>query len=461
MRVVRLLGKVALGLIGLILVLVVVVLLVNLRDEPLSAKVQASLTQIAPDLVSDRNNAAYLVWAFDAPAGVDASNVGHALVAAYQAVSPTQVANNDWRIRPLYQPAPFDFPAALACIDPDSACIEVALNRPDGVREIVQSKAYLFDRLAQIDSAAVFGPIPLLGPVNAPLPPVKPLIGIYSLSLLQAAVEIREHHADVGIGRLEQDVRIARRLLKTSDGLVMKAISADLLRRAMLAYSEILRAMQGDAATVGLLDASLGRVALDLNADERAMSAVLASEARRAADLARQVANPPPMSDGSLGERIATWAAPLFFKPNATIGLENRLFEIEAPLMDTSAAAFGQGEMATAKQFSAAAEEFTGLKSSAIYNPLGKIMAAYVPDLLDYVARVHDDEALMRAVRAQAALMSKRVPFVRAGQFLDGLPKDMWDPYTGQPFVWVPAESSLALTRHSSRGVAHLKVPLT
>jgi hypothetical protein len=470
MKFLRLLGRLVLALVGLVLILLIGVVAINLKDEDLTRDAQERIARVVPGEDPRASNGAYLLWAFDAPAGVDASALGHAVLDALAAVPPERVAQNDWTIRPPYTPQSFDFPVALACLDPNSACISQALAKPELLEAWVKAHAVLLERLAAIDSAPKWGALPQLEAANAPLPPVRPLIGTFSLSLDRAALEIERHHAAEGVALLEQDARIARRLLATSETVFMKSIAADLLRRTLLAYSEVLSTEQANAATVALLAASLDRVAADLSPAERSLAVPLDTEARRARNLALQVAHPSAgggsggSSVGSSGgalESLATRAAPLFFKPNATVNLEAELFDIEAPALDASPRAFATDVERIRGAFAARAADMGRPRFSSVYNPLGKIMAGYVPDLLDYAARVHDAQALMRAVRVQAWLMSHQVRFAQAKEVLDSMPSDRWDPYLERPFAWRAADAGIAVTQHSTRGVPFIKVPLT
>jgi hypothetical protein len=233
-----------------------------------------------------------------------------------------------------------------------------------------------------------------------------------------------------------------------------------LLRRSMLAYSEILKAVRTDPVGVGLIAASLERVATDLVPGERGMQDVLAHEAESAADLADLVAHPGATLQGSFIERAATRAAPLFFKPVATINLEGELFDLEAPVLDADPASFANQAESVRARFSERAQAISHPALSTLYNPLGKVMAGYVPDLLEYAARIDDDRALLRAVRAQAWLMNQHVHFGEAQAFLDRSPEDLWDPYLQRPWRWSAADAALIVTQHSSRGVPLVHVPL-
>jgi hypothetical protein len=460
MSILRILGKLVLALIGLVLLLILGVVLLNLRDEALSPAAQSRLAAAKDPSGSDAGNSAYLIWAFDAPAGVDATQIGRAVLEAFAAISRERVAQNDWSIQRLYQPVVVEFPATLACIDPNSACIDQALAKPDVLNKWVAENGFLLGRLALIDTAPHWSVIPQLGAANAPLPPLRPLISTFSLSLDEAALEISEHHLQAGIVLLEQDVRIARRLLASSQSVVVKSVAADLLRRSMLAYSEILKGVRTDPVGVGLIAASLERVATDLTPGERGMQDVLAHEAESAADLADLVAHPGATLQGSFIERAATRAAPLFFKPAATINLEGELFDLEAAVLDADPASFAHQVESVRERFSDRAQAISHPALSSLYNPLGKVMAGYVPDLLDYAARIDDDQALLRAVRAQAWLMNQRVHFGQAQAILDRSPEDLWDPYLQRPWRWSAADAALIVTQHSSRGVPLVHVPL-
>jgi hypothetical protein len=150
----------------------------------------------------------------------------------------------------------------------------------------------------------------------------------------------------------------------------------------------------------------------------------------------------------------------LLFKPDATSNLEARLYDIEAPLGNDSAPEFVQSQETATAEFARTQDEIARLSWAAVYNPLGRVMASYVPNRIDDMARIHDAENLMRGVRAKALLLNSRVHYAAAQDALDRAPAEFWDVYTARPFQWDPAEAALKVTQRSSRGVGLLKVPL-
>jgi hypothetical protein len=438
-----------------------VVVLVNLRDEALSPAAQSQLT---PPAVAREGNAALALWALDAPEGVDPVLVGRVVFDAYQALARETPTRNDWPIKRPYVATPFQFPTELACSDGQSACVSAYQGHAELVHQLAVKDAYLLERIAAIDSASnwheLAPPPTLSSQALAPEERLADLTGIYSLSLGVAALDIGEGRVAPGIARLEQDVRIARRVLAASDSLLCKMVAASMLRRVLLAYSELLSSARASPATVSALASSIEHVAVDLTPDERTLVPQLGFEARTLRIVVLELARGDTSGGGTGLEKAALWATPFLLKPNATSNLQAELIDAQKPLMQTNARDFARTRESSDAEIAQRGAAIAAFGWSSLYNPLGRELASNPPLLASAAARVHDDEVLLRAVRVKARMLARVLPFSEAASYLAQTPHDLADPYSGQAFPWLPADAAIGLTQMGAHPVKSLAVPL-
>ena len=459
MRILRIFGLGVLVLVALVLLSGIGVAIINFRDPPLDRPALGYLDPTERAAPSS-DDPAFALWAFDAPKGVDPVSVGRALWQAYAALAHVNAARADWPIHMPYVAQPFHFPADLACADLASACVSTYLAHASRVEALVKSDQYLLDRLAAIDADAHWHEIAPPASPGVPIARLADLSGVFSLSLAQASIEIEGGHPAQGVARLEQDTRIARRILGGSDSLLSKMVAAAMLRRSLLAYSELLSAASAQPPLIAALSTSLVRSTSDLSSDERSLLAPLRYEARTLYRLTLQLVGASGGSARDWRERLALWSTPFLLLPRATANLEATLWDIQAPMMNASTREFGQNQRPIQKRYVNAAEALGQPSWRSVYNPLGKIFASNAPDLTDFAARVFDDEVLMHAVRAKAYLMAQGVHFAQAERFLDDAQPSMRDPYSGAAFSWRPGDSAIALPERGAHGVTLVRVPL-
>ena len=448
---------IAFAVVLLLVLPVLAIVLVNLPDEALSA---AASARLAYENAPAAGNDAAALWAFDAPPGVDAVLVGRAVYDSYQGLAHDDPLRADWTIKRFYADVPFQFPRELACGDPQSACVPTYLEQAQRVQALAGQQAALLERLGAIDGAAQWHELAPPASPQAPQERLTALTSIFSLSLGTAALDVVGGRSQAGVARLEQDTRIARRVMGASDSLLCKMVATDMLRRALLAYSELLSTQRSSAAQVTALTSSLERVAGDLTPAERSLAAPLDYEARILRTLVLQLAHGDTTSAGSPAERLALFATPVLLKPDATTNLQSELLDLETPLMTRDAAGFALGVGAVREALTQRSASFAALDWRALYNPLGKTLASDPPDLTGAAARVHDVEVLLRAVRLKARMERAAVPFADAQRFATSSEPRLVDPYSGAPFEWRAADAALVLPQQGSHPVRQIAIPL-
>lgn len=456
MRVVRWILIVA---VTVLLLAAAAVLAVNGHDEPLSDTAQRLVA--LDDAASAPGNGAAALWAFDAPAGVDAGLVGRAVVAAVEGVPADAARRQDWAVQRPYAPAHFQIPLQLGCLDPGSACIRTALAHQDLVRRLAAEQAVRLERIRAMANAPSWEEIAPRPELGAPNPPIDELLSAFSLSLDWAAVQIAAGQIEEGIDTLETDLAAARRLVAHSRSALLRDTALGMMRRTYLAYSEILSESQADRPAVARLAVSLAQHARDLSPSERDLQPVLRDQALRTLKIDEALAHPAIPAGASFGSVLLLKATPLLFLSHATFNETARLLDLETPVLDAAPEPFIQALPALQQRFEGAARDLTERRAAALYNPLGRILASQTRPLFELVARESDVTALGRAVTAKATLMSQRVHFPDAAAALARLPAAMADPYTGRPFAWNAGDAAIVVSQHSGRGVTALAVPLT
>ena len=138
--------------------------------------------------------------------------------------------------------------------------------------------------------------------------------------------------------------------------------------------------------------------------------------------------------------------------------LEAQLIEIELPILSVDAREFGQAFAATRTRAAQRRDALSTLDVRSIYNPLGKILAAGLPALMEYAARLHDIDALAHAVRAKGAVLALGVRANAVEGFLSAAGPELRDVYSQAPFHWQADPSVLDVPVRGSGSIARLSM---
>lgn len=448
-------GALALGaVVAVAVLLLVVVIAINVPDRASSASAMLWMQDMSSGSPADGS---YSLWALDAPANVDAATVGRAVLDAYRSREKEAAASGDWGINRPYVAEPLVLPIELGCVDPASACVSNALSHSHLVRDLAEKRAALLARIDLLDAKArIDEALPPAEP-NAPSAEYATLVAGQSLSLALASVDIGDGRLDAGLPRLERMTRVARTLSAGCRTLVCKVSTTGMLRRVLLVYSELMNQTPASAA----LGASLARVNGPLSADEGDLSLVLAFEMQVARHLDLALVHAKAAATDPLSQRIALQAAPLFFKPDATFNLQASLADLEKPLATDSARDFARDAPRVLDAFRKQEDEIGRIGLTGLYNPLGRILASGQPDIESVASQLHDVEELQQALVAKVAMLAGHVARAGAQPFLDTRPGGASDVYSGNPFVWDDATSSIVVPQRGSRPVKSVRVGLS
>jgi hypothetical protein len=156
----------------------------------------------------------------------------------------------------------------------------------------------------------------------------------------------------------------------------------------------------------------------------------------------------------ALTERINDALAKPFFKVQATLNDHAAALRRLESLLDVS---YAELPTALTRAHEVVNEKPNGV-IDATYNAIGRNMISAGREyMVGYGVRVADLEGERRAALLAAELRARDVP-------LDAMPAAIEldparDPYTGQPFIWIPARSAIAFVglQNDSRG--HFEFP--
>jgi len=427
---------------------VAIVVLVNFSDEALDARAATLLKEPEPPAA-----AAYALWAFDAPEGVDAAVVGRTVVDAWRRLAAESPYREDWHLASPYLGDRASFPLEVLCMERDSACMASYPSHAANVRAMGKARGYLLDRLMAITHQDNWQEVEPPASPQAPRAPLAVVAAAHQLMLALAAVDASEGHGAAAVAHLEDAAAAARRLMAGATTLQTKMLGVSLYRRTLLAYSELLDTAQDRK----LLAASLAKLA-EPSANEQSLAAPASYEARVARVQVLQLTHPAPVAGTPWSERVLLYATPLLLKPDATTNLEAQLIEIELPILSVDAREFGQAFAATRTRAAQRRDALSTLDVRSIYNPLGKILAAGLPALMEYAARLHDIDALAHAVRAKGAVLALGVRANAVEGFLSAAGPELRDVYSQAPFHWQADPSVLDVPVRGSGSIARLSM---
>lgn len=310
-----------------------------------------------------------------------------------------------------------------ACRQPDQACWDELEQHPESVDQWLASEGWLLGRYLDLIRLTQWREsIPADARVS--FPSYAPALDGQRLLLMKAWRHASRSEAEAARALLQEDLVFWRMVLRSSDILVSKLIATVAIERNFLLGNLALRELHAFG-----MDASPPPAwGLPIDRDERSMRRAFAGEWRFAQSSVRTAAPTEAQDDASIWAVAIDRTLDPGFKKQATINLmaNNMLHLIEGLDVDLSQLPAALKALETPPR--------TGVPSA--YNPVGDILSriaypAYVP----YARRVADLEGLRRAVlladelrngeSAGAAEVTSRI----TGSALK-------EPYYGASFVW-------------------------
>jgi hypothetical protein len=412
---------------------------INLRDEPLDADA-AKVLERSEAMSPVRGNAYVYATGFLAPQNEDPYALGEKLLASYEAI---RLAGD---IKAAQQP--IDPPGKLSveltklpCNVANEDCI--AQSR-EALRTSLQRLGVVSERCTALHQLPAWHETYVPDHIAAPFAFPGAAQICQRVRFTHAALELQAGVGRQALARVLSDVEFQRRALAGSVTLIGKMASAAALSRAVLFLSDLMRS---DPRLAVSDREAIANALRPLTPEERTLGPVLRNEFRHFARTIREFdAGALDFSD----ETTLKWLVrtPLH-RVNATL---NRAWPSYRDLIEADglvAHAFRDAENKWRDSFVQRAVP----KADWVYNPIGKsLLAIATPQLSEYVGRMHDVEALLRLVAAQAR--------IAPGSHEAGIRRVLDDnalanPYTGAPMEFEPKARTLSFAtegRPSWRG---------
>jgi hypothetical protein len=399
-------------------------------DEPLSAEAQAVLAASLPlGEISERNGYVAMLG-MSAPPGEDQMAWGRKVAAGLLAQdAPGFKADGEWLHLTKNHAG---FPKRAAWCNPGKDCVAEFKAREAELSRIVDEQRELLARYRAMRARPVYEESYAPQRFESILPNYGALGTGHVLTRFLIFRAAARGDAAAALREMEQEIAFHWRVIAGSRTLIGKMVALRQLANDALVLSDLMSAYRGAMAPHA---ARIGRM---LAADESRLDVLplLAFELRGAA----QLLNDP----AALTRGAEDWWWSLFYRPRMTVNAMVAGERAKLAALATPASGFDQAG-ARVREIDERLRRPGWLDYAR--NPAGSAVLAiggFFP--AEYVGRSHDTAALLRLVRAQAALLEARAQKpeeILKVLFADG-GRRFVDPYTGKPFAVDAASRSVS-----------------
>lgn len=421
---------------------------INLVDEELKPETAALMAAPALGKVDEQNGYVDFLG-MGAPPKADIAAWGREIAKAYAAQ-----AEPGFRLTPQWEAQvkahiQATREAAGWCTLQTEDCLALAKLGRDSRLANPQNDEVL-RRYRIVREKPVFADVPGGSDMLSRLPDYSQLTNGAALARFDIAAKAAAGDIADAVAELEREVAFHRRMLEGGRTLITVMIAQAMLSRDLLLASELLR-LGGEGVVplrprlASLVEFPVGTASVEAAMRNEAsmglaFTAGLPARLRTEQDVVRNLGLVPAVS-GFPRSQVS-----LLMRENETLNRVAARYADVLSLARAPAQEFGEARKAFAARQSQPAQ-------AAWYddyvNPLGRQVAdEIVADFGSYLARIHDLEALRRAVRLQAVMAEKGIVepaemavFV-AGEGAKAAP----DPHTGKPFAFDPATKRLSFT---------------
>jgi len=333
----------------------------------------------------------------------------------------------------------------MRCQPEKGSCIELAAQKYAEIKRELAQSGTLLDRAQRMRAQSVFADAYTPSSWSSPVPPYHNVVVAQFATLLQASVAVSEGRIEDAIALAEEDMRFSRRVLAGSTNLIGKMVANTLVARDVLFLSDLLskrpeqmRRYRKRVASA-LEPLSQGEIALDaaLRTEARGLVRLLLLDVPRT-----QSFWSAPDAPTTSAARIADRFASLFYQPNATANRALRRLQTEMAVTQVPAVKFDEVCMET-DALTQKYRDFAIL--DYVLNPIGNaLLGSDRRGYAKYAAHMHDLQALIKLVDAQAAMLPLTSAAERTAFLSSDVGRLFTDPYTrrqlsvdagtGQPF---------------------------
>ena len=414
--------------------------LVNLRDEELTPEAQALAEFQRPPLPEGQN--AYLALVgFDAPMGVDPIAAGIQVVTEHEVSSVTdplgakrveRIANaGAWPVRDGH--LKFVGDTSTMCDPISKPCLQPSPTDAKQLRAMAEANKQLIARYLDLQH--------MTGYANTSVPdPLQPMPSggwrqTRNLLLTQASLDGLSGKEDQALAFLAADLAFWRRVLGTDSQMIDEMIAVRVLASDLALLSELIATPSFD---VREHMAQLRRMLAPLTPAERNAGRMFKREFASWARLI--VVNHEGATRSEDNDWANRYASRLLWKKSASLNDAARFFTLLQTLGSHPPADFSRlrRELEIASKMSGPGIAWT-------YNPIGKMLVRIgVPAYPDFVARVFDLAAYVQLVRAQLEVRLAALPSESVPAFLASAGPEARNAYSDQPFNWDAANRMLS-----------------
>jgi len=439
MKVLKVIGAIALGLVGLAILLYFIGVGVNWRDQPPSAaalEMKKILSDRAP--VADSDNGFVYVLGFSAAESEDPQTAGALRKTWLESVNrdPKQLDAEPEQKSVDFNPSPRSVDGVKkACGDGHSVecrdAFQAALTQPRIAIEDLQLARYR----ALLRRPAWREVVPL--DIRAPLPPYGAILQGQRFLFIDLAARAKSAPPGEIASALREDLAFWRETQESADLLITKMIAIAAIRQHFQFGNLVLREMPGARAE------AIDAWSVPFSAAELSMRRTMAGELAYSEGVMRSWQNADegrfiePDGEGfTLPGRIGSSLARPFYQHQDQMNFYAALYldfakRFEAPLSQYPQIAE-----------SVEATEPQGI-SFHVYNAVGHVFRGIAGTWAypDYPMRVGSLEGMRRAALLTAQLRARGVPLDQIATELGGA--ELRNPFNGKPFEWSPEEQAV------------------
>lgn len=420
--------------------LLILVVAINARDEPLSPEAAAFAAESGPD-VADPENAFFAALGFASPPGQDPHAQGMQAAARYEAALAQRpyFASADNGVRDLTAPEALSTATPIGdLICSGDGCRQQRQQKTGHLAVTLNANKAMLARYERLQAYPHYRDA-LTPTIFAPGVPFGVLGSAHQLLLAKVVLFARYGDPGKALATLKRDTFFWRMVLRDADSLIARVVAARFLTNNANLLSELATQYKWSA---GALQEKAQAIVLPLTVEERDPGPALRREFRMNRHLFAGFAKDPAFrrslmnvtDEGAIASGGRDILYRLFYRPEATANAAYRDFASLVAVMGLPAREFIKHLPATG----AAVESSPSLiRWNLIYNPLGKVMlASSPPDPRKIAAQLHNLDGLLRLVALQLRAKQEGLAPGRMEDFLRSAGDAFANPYTGGPMQY-------------------------
>lgn len=424
--------KILIALLILVTGIIGLFVAINWNDEKLSPDAEAMMRE-PQSTVADEENAYYVLRMINAPEGIDVFKAGQDSVKAERALYMQDEKN--YINRPYQRDTSKDVVFRWdirRCYHTAENCVQKDLQQRAELEEQMQNNLLLAQRYALMRDKGNYEEH-LLPAITASLPAYGDLHRAADMLLTQASFDIADGKFTDGLQKFESNDRFVRMMLKNGVSLYSKMVAQAILRKQARHVSELIllypQFLQQESPRLTALVRPMSEA-------EKTLSSAFGYEARVGLTILRNLRPGEGIKNEALMK--VSWLKNVFtnyvYHENATSNWGAEYWRIVLNAENQGSPNLIQArEQLAARQEKIAYNDMYSIVRNA-YNPLGKILLnAGMPDMLNYIERVNDNDAYLRLVGLQLDILHKHLAEDDIPAYLRSTPQALRNPYDGTP----------------------------